>query len=134
MLVIALGMNDGNTPPEIFKGLMNTMVSYYFKNKPDGAVVLVSSMLPNTQWKWRGNQSLFENELVSIAESRENVAVAKVTQMLTQFEKMGKKARDYLANNINHPNDFAIRVYAQVILKTILGDEFFAERYEEIPV
>ena len=35
-----------------------------------------------------------------------------------------KNLRDTLSNNVNHPNDFMHRVYAQVALKTLLGDEF----------
>ena len=30
-------------------------------------------------------------------------------------------------NNINHPNDFVARLYAQVILKTMLGGEYCDE-------
>ena len=32
-----------------------------------------------------------------------------------------KRYRDMTGNNINHPNDFIARVYAQVILKRLLG-------------
>ena len=36
-------------------------------------------------------------------------------------EKTGKPTRDLLANSINHPNDFGVRLYAQTILKTLIG-------------
>ena len=35
-----------------------------------------------------------------------------------------KSLQDTLSNNVNHPNDFMHRVYAQVALKTLLGDAF----------
>ena len=34
-----------------------------------------------------------------------------------------KRFVDMTGNNINHPNDYLIRVYAQVILKTLIGKD-----------
>ena len=34
-----------------------------------------------------------------------------------------KEFNDYSGNNINHPNDFFIRVYAQTMLQALLGYE-----------
>ena len=31
----------------------------------------------------------------------------------------GKKFVDYTSNNINHPNDFAVRVYTQLVLEAL---------------
>ena len=33
-----------------------------------------------------------------------------------------KRDYDMNANNINHPNDFAVRFYAQTTLASIIGD------------
>jgi hypothetical protein len=44
-----------------------------------------------------------------------------------QLFAMGKNSRDILSNNVNHPNDFGVRVYAQVVLKTLLGSEYCDE-------
>ncbi len=35
-----------------------------------------------------------------------------------------KRFQDFTGNNVNHPNDFLVRAYAQVMLKTTLGDIF----------
>ena len=32
--------------------------------------------------------------------------------------------RDMSGNNVNHPNDFLARVYAQVVLQTVAGDNY----------
>jgi len=32
-----------------------------------------------------------------------------------------KRFRDYTGNNVNHPNDFMARVYAQVVFRAIEG-------------
>ena len=42
----------------------------------------------------------------------------------------GKRYRDVTGNNINHPNDFVVRLYAQVLLKTVFGNDFCEEIYE----
>ena len=34
-----------------------------------------------------------------------------------------KEFRDYTGNNINHPNDFFCRVYAQTVFKELIGYE-----------
>ena len=45
-----------------------------------------------------------------------NIAVAPVNSMCRQMLTMGKKTTDGLNNNLNHPNDFIVRLYAQTIL------------------
>lgn len=129
-LVLAFGMNDSWTKLEDYRDMTNEMVSRYLSENPNGTVILVSPMNPNTQSTWVGNQAKFEAELDAIAESYDSVAVAPVNTMFTEFENMGKRTRDWLANNINHPNDFGVRAYAQIILKTLAGDEFFKEIYK----
>ncbi len=52
------------------------------------------------------------------------VGLANVTVMQEHILKTGKRYRDMTANNINHPNDFGHRLYAQVILATLLGKDF----------
>ena len=106
---------------------MAQMVSSYLDANPNGLVVLVSPMLPNRQSTLVQQQVHFEKKLWEIAESDGAVVVAEVTSMFESFEKTGKRSRDWFANNCKHPNDFGVRIYAQVILKTLLGDEFIKE-------
>jgi len=129
-LVLAFGMNDAGTNLNDYRDMTNEMVSRYLTSNPNGTVILVSPMNPNTQSVWVGNQSKFEAELETIAEEYSSVVVAPVNTVFTEFETMGKRTRDWLANNINHPNDFGVRAYAQVILKTLAGNDFFEEIYK----
>ena len=39
---------------------------------------------------------------------------------------MGKRSYDINSSNVNHPNDFIHRVYAQTVLKVLLGDDYTA--------
>ncbi len=129
LLVLAFGMNDSFTSTDNYFDMTEEMVARYLEANPSGTVLLVSPMNPNTQSTWVGNQKVFENELNIIASARDSVAVAPVNTIFTAFEDMGKRTRDWLANNINHPNDFGVRTYAQVILKTLVGNDFFEEIY-----
>ena len=60
----------------------------------------------------------------------DRIAVADVQAVTDAIEKTGKKTRDTIANNVNHSNDFIIRLYAQVILKTVFGSEYVSETYK----
>ena len=125
MLCIGFGANDGHTEPERFDHNITVMVDEYFKANPKGTVLLYSTLLPNAQLVgWRINQPLFEDVLLGIKSRYDRVGVAKVSSVFSALEKRGKPTRDWLANSVNHPNDFGVRLYAQTILKTLLGEEF----------
>ena len=136
LLVLAFGMNDAtnNTVSSTnYKSNIRTMINNYLSANPNGEVLLMSCMLPNTQSTWytqNGWHEGVESALYQVASeyTAGNVAVAPITSMFKSFETQGKMTRDVLANNINHPNDFGVRVYAQTVLKTIAGDVYGLER------
>ena len=130
LFVIAFGMNDPATSEESYIASIKQMIDAYYAANPNGSVLLVSPMQPQTQSSLvSGNQKLWENALNTIKNSNEysgkNISLAKVHTMFTELVSVaGKLTRDYLGNNINHPNDFGVRLYAQVVLKTLCGDDF----------
>ena len=123
LLVLAFGMNDVQTPPETYAAQMRGMIEVYREAHPDGCVLLVSSMPPNLQSDWVGNLPCFEALLGDIARREKNTAVAPVYSLFADCIRTGKRNRDWLANNINHPNDFGIRLYAQCVIRTLIGGE-----------
>ena len=123
LLVLAFGMNDPYTSEEDYIKSTQEMIDKYLAENPNGNILLVAPMLPNCQCKsWRKNQEIFEGSLLKIQQSYQNVSVARVTSVIFDMEKTGKPIRDWLANSVNHPTDFCVRIYAQVILQTLLGD------------
>jgi lysophospholipase L1-like esterase len=112
LAVIAFGMNDPEKTVDEYKGFVEKMVSQLSGTD----VILVSPMIPNMQLKWfAGNQIHFEQALDNISQQREWIAVAPVTSVNRAiFER--KRFIDTTANNVNHPNDFLARVYAQTLL------------------
>lgn len=123
---VAFGMNDPSTPREEYKETVKQIIENTHAKLPDAEIVLVSSILPNNesdQW-WFRNQCVFYQDLLELEKEYSFVCTANVTTMQKTMLDMGKRYRDMTANNINHPNDYAHRLYAQVILKTVLGNEF----------
>ncbi len=135
LLVIAFGANDPVLSDEVYRSQIKTMMDLYLDVNPDGSILLVSPFVFNQQTtNWYINQYRFEGLLEqNKAEYAQNgisskVSVAKVYSFFKGICETGKRSRDYLGNNINHPNDFGVRIYAQVVLKTLCGDEFFPMR------
>ena len=132
LMVIAFGANDPRISDEDYKAQIKGMMDMYLASRPDGSIMLVSPFVFNQQTSnWFINQYRFEGLLEQVkAEYAEKgitnkVSVAKVYSFFKGICDTGKRSRDYLGNNINHPNDYGVRIYAQVALKTLCGDEFY---------
>jgi lysophospholipase L1-like esterase len=112
LVIIAFGMNDGTgkISPEKFKSNIQTMIARVRAKKPDTEFILVSTMLPNPESKFVGTQKDFQPVLKSLLGP--GIALADLTQIHEELLKK-KKYQDMTGNNINHPNDFLIRWYAQ---------------------
>lgn len=126
LVLIAFGMNDAKTPVEEYREMISGMTNRIRSALPETEIMLVAPMLPNDEAdeNWYGNQQYFGAELKKIENGCDFVAVADVTSMHKGILSTGKRYRDMTANNINHPNDFLVRLYAQVILTTLLGKDF----------
>ena len=126
LLVLAFGMNDGFTDTSTFKEKTLEICQEFLKVNPNGEILLVSTMQPNQESAtWVKNQGLFEDLLLEIEKEYNCALVAPVSSIFKVMEKdHGKATRDWLVNNINHPNDFGVRVYAHTLLYTIFGEEF----------
>lgn len=119
LLVLAFGMNDGAKPPEEFLSLTRDTVDKVREGTTDCDVCLIATMLPH----WRatgffGHQIDFEPALKAYAETDPHMAVAPMTSV----HKVLLKDKEYYCmtgNNINHCNDFLVRVYAMTVLKTL---------------
>ena len=124
--LLAFGMNDaGNTPKNEQKAIKKIADELYAL-KPEAEMLLVATMIPNPEAinGWYGNQHRFEDVFVALAndyvEEGKSCAVAKMTSMSQRILE-NKRFRDHTGNNINHPNDFLGRLYAQVVFQTVIG-------------
>ena len=130
LLILAFGMNDGSGQtsysPDTFYNNIKKTIDGVRESCPDCEIVLVSTMLPNAEVGYHpgnsilGNQKNYIPKLMELESSYTGIAVANVTEIHEHLLQR-KNFRDMSANNINHPNDYVHRVYAQVVLQTVFG-------------
>ncbi len=119
LAIIGFGMNNSGTPLPDFKKDIEEICKAIRAGKKDADIVLLATMCPNKLLKgfW-GNQPYQQYVLNELAESFENMVVCNMTEYHKAMLET-KKFEDMTGNNVNHPNDFLIRGYAQCILKTL---------------
>ena len=121
------GMNNGTTSAKNFQVYTKQTIAPILEVVPNTAIMLVSPMVSNPYDVYSGkNQILFEEPLAALAESYTRAgnacALVSVASLSTSILEH-KTFNDYAANNINHPNDFFMRVYAQALLQALVGYE-----------
>ena len=129
LVAIGFGMNDGtwNVPAETFGINIDFMIQKLKAQNPDCEVILLSTMLPNPDATTAENGDYLKSQkdylpiLKEIASGYEGIVVADITSMHEELLKR-KDYCDMTGNNINHPSDFLVRVYAQVILSHLIED------------
>ena len=140
LAILAFGMNDGSgrIPADVYGANIRGIMDKIRERKPDCDFILVATTLPSREPLVRGCPRNSEDDLTAeddiafygtqddylpallVLESGEGAVVADMTTMHRCI--LEKKAfRDVTGNNVNHPNDFIARIYAQVLL-AILED------------
>ncbi len=128
LLVLAFGMNDVGSAPEQTVANLRTMADGVLALCPDSAMLLVSTMMPNPKATngWYGNQQYQEEALGTLTEEYNASGKPCALVPVGSVSKLVLKRKDffdYSGNNINHPNDFFARIYAQTLLQTLIGYE-----------
>ena len=119
LVVIAFGMNDGTArvPTATYKRNVTKMMEKIKGANENCEFILVGTMLANEDVAgFVGLQEEYLPELLSLEE--EGVAVADMTTV-HKYLLTRKRYYDMTGNNVNHPNDFLARFYAQVVAQTI---------------
>ena len=127
LFVLAFGMNDGGVPATTTQANDKTIIDRLFAINPDAAVMILSTMTPHSGTDWDSNNTKGqEKQLLLLARNYRDegkaVAVACMNSVSKEVQKH-KTFNDYAGNNINHPNDWFYRVYAQTLLQTLIGYE-----------
>ncbi len=122
LLIIGFGMNDGYTPESDFKKNIVKIIDCVRKTNPNCEIILIATSTPNPIMThpdacfWR-NQCKFKDVLYEIAREKAPsgaIAVANITDM-QKYLHTRKRFTDTTSNNVNHPNDFFYRLYAQYL-------------------
>ena len=145
LVIVAFGMNDaGGKTPANFLTNINNILNQLKTSCPNAEVLVVGTALPNPQMCWKGGTSAFLNyhddysaTLLEAEKNWTNAAYADVTKAHIEMLKTnggnpnlnngqaltGRKTyQDTSGSNSNHPNDYFIRVYAQVEIQTMFGE------------
>ena len=122
LCIIAFGMNDGGrlgVPVKQYLANTKSIIASVRQKNPDAEFILVASWPANKKWR---NLAPMEGYLAALKtlESK-HIAVADVWSVASYILKT-KRYCDVTGNHVNHPNDFMVRVYAQVT-DALLGAE-----------
>ncbi|MBF0432221.1 MAG: SGNH/GDSL hydrolase family protein [Fibrobacteria bacterium] len=116
LVVIAFGMNDGNQHiqmlPETFKSNVQGMINNVRSQNPSAEFILVSTTLANSETAVAVKQAEYITVLNELAS--QGIVVADMTGAHAELLKH-KDFKDMTGNNVNHPNDFLVRWYAQQV-------------------
>lgn len=123
LVTITFGMNDAtlNVSLEAFEKNMNKIVTdIRASSEKPVEIILLGTMLANPDAVQCKNQPDYFPVLQRVADAHEGVAAVDVGAMHA-FLLQNKAYADMIANNVNHPNDFLIRVYAMHLLATLIA-------------
>ena len=119
LVILAFGMNDGTykLDPQVFKANTKAMIDKIKMNNPLAEFVLISTTIPNPESTFTGTQVAFKEVLQAL--TGQGIVMVDMTAVHTTLLKR-KPFQDMTGNNINHPNDFLIRWYAQQIAGVLI--------------
>ena len=120
IIFIAFGTNESTASKANYKNSQKTMLEGITKVHPDCAVVFVSPTVPNLLKYSNNNFADFQEAFYELQAEYPNldIAVAPVYSVATYVNSI-KKYQDISGNNINHPNDFGVRIYGNTIMQTL---------------
>ncbi|MFD0713330.1 SGNH/GDSL hydrolase family protein [Paenibacillus sp. GCM10027626] len=120
LVIIAFGMNDGtlDVSPEVFRENIRDIMDTVRHTNPESEFILVSPSLPNPETDFYKRQADYKPALDSLA--LKGIAVADMTGIHQEL-LLHKSFVDMTGNNINHPNDFLIRWYAQYLIGMLVS-------------
>ena len=115
LVIIGFGMNDGTMgmePEEYISNIKSIMASVRAMS-PECEFILIATPLANPDTYFAGRQGEYLPYLKAL--EGDGVAVLDMTSLHSYLLGI-KKYSDMTGNNVNHPNDFLIRLYTQAIM------------------
>lgn len=121
LVIIAYGMNDGTHKLSAgkFKSNVKGMIDQIRADNAKAEIILVSTMLPNPESLFVGTQEEFKPVLDEL--TGPGIVLVDMSEVHRELLKY-KSYQDMTGNNINHPNDFLVRWYAQEIAGVLLPE------------
>ncbi len=122
LFVWAFGMNDPEVGIDAATTAANarTVTDAVKASNPGADIVLVSTMVPNSLFDTRENKRYAQEAYLEQLAAEKTYALVRMT-LISQSMQRFKTFQECSGSNINHPNDYYCRVYAQMLLEAIVG-------------
>lgn len=123
LVIIGFGMNDGTfkvDPKEFIEQIKSIMKTVSAENSKVEFIV-ISTMLANPYAIQNQIQEAYRPEILAL--KSKGVAVADMTAVHEELLKY-KTYQDMTGNNVNHPNDYLARWYAQILLSMLTNGNY----------
>ena len=114
---IGYGMNEVEASASDFTARIESIISKIRAKNADCVIVLVSAFHPNMHKNGAITSFQLANHeaaMKAMADNDENIVLAPVYSYFASMLTV-KEAIDYTGNAYNHPNDFGVKMYAQVV-------------------
>lgn len=114
LVIIGFGMNDGTAKiaPDVYRNQIKGIIDAVRVKNSRAEFILIAPMLANPLSVFSGLQSSYKTELDKLAVN--GIVIADMTGVHSTLLQY-KSYQDMTGNNINHPNDYLVRWYAQFI-------------------
>lgn len=121
LVITQWGMNDGSwkVNPDTFDERCDIIINSIQQNT-DADILFMKSMLANPMSPQCNGYVEQYSPLMDAYKDAYNIGVLDFTEISSDLYAL-KNPIDLLNNNINHPNDFFARIFADVILRSIFG-------------
>ena len=125
LLFIGYGMNDQSYSSDTYENNISEMIKKARALNPNVEIMLVSTMIANPETGfYNKDYEAYQTSLSKLASKYKHVGVATVLNSVKSVYATGKRFTDCTANNVNHPNDFMMRVYAQTVIYSLFGEDY----------
>ena len=121
LVILGFGMN-GRHKPEVFASHIRNMVDRIKAANADTDIILIATSTPNPiltdpRAKFWNYEYLYGETLKPF--EKDGLAVLDMGALLKELHK-NKRFIDTTGNNVNHPNDFFIRIHAQALSRILV--------------
>ena len=128
LVFIAFGMNNAGMDPEAVKEITGSIMNIAREGNNECEFILVTTTLPNPEIiHCMGHRELFIPKMQELAAEKPGTCVCDMTTMHKAF-LMRKPYCHMTGNDVNHPNDFLIRVHAQVMLAALVNGDHYSKQ------
>lgn len=118
LAVIAFGMNGAFSAAE-YRTHIEGIIRAVRGNHPRAEFLLIKPMLPNERWKGHRLIKEYWEVLDQIAKAGKGIITVDIGPVHEAMLER-KTYADLSSNHVNHPDDFLVRIHAQIILSSLV--------------